>query len=406
MIGLATAYALHKDGRDVHVVERLDGPGRATSFGNAGGLCPGFAGPWAAPGMITKAFKWMFASSAPLKIRPKLDPAQWAWLVAFARECDKRRSAENKKAMQAIAHYSQERLAAIIEETGVAFDHGKGGVLQTFRSDQSLEAGHRSARVLEELGIHHRIVAAHELAQIEPALAGSSANFAGGLHLPDDQTGDCAAFCEALSAWLSDRGVLFSYGKDAIAIRCDGGTFKALQTSDGEIEGEQLVIAAGPFANRLLAPLQRSQPLYPVKGYSLTYTLSDDVIGPRSSVMDEDSKLMFTRLGNRLRVGGVAELTGFDTKLAEGQVAAIRGHAETLFPTIKCASEPEPWAGLRPMTPDGRARTGAVRGFEGLWVNLGHGSNGWTQAAGAGQLLADLMSGRPSAIDAAPYRPN
>lgn len=406
VIGLATAYALHKDGQDVHIVERLEGPGLATSFGNAGGLCPGFAGPWAAPGMVGKAIKWMVAPSAPLKIRPRLDPAQWSWLLRFARECDAGRNAANKRAMQAIAHYSQDQLAGLVEDTGIAFDHGKGGVLQTFRSEESWTAGQRAASVLESLGISHRLVPSHEIAQIEPALAGSSAQFTGALHLPDDQTGDCAAFCHAMANWLEDRGVGFSFGTDVLSIEMTSNQFTALQTSQGPITGERLVLTAGPFANKLLAPLGLGQPIYPVKGYSLTYTLDDDLNGPRSSVMDEDSKLMFTRLGSKVRVGGVAELSGFDTQLRAAQIDAIRAETEALFPTLGGASEPTPWCGFRPMTPDGRARIGAAPGVQGLWLNLGHGSNGWTQAAGAGQLMADLITGRKPAIDPHPYQPN
>ncbi|MEM6712138.1 MAG: D-amino acid dehydrogenase [Pseudomonadota bacterium] len=406
VIGLATAYALHKDGVEVHVLERLDGPGQATSFGNAGGLCPGFAGPWAAPGMVSKAIKWMVSSSAPLKVRPRLDLAQWAWLARFAYECQAERSAQNKRAMQAIAHYSQDTLAALIEDTGISFDHGKGGVLQTFRSDQTLQAGQRAARVLGELGIEHRLIEPHALAQIEPALATSSTQFKGGLHLPHDQTGDCAAFCEALMDWLSDRGVRFSFGVDVTAIACHAGAFTTLKTCVGDLTGEQVVLTAGPFANRLLKPLKRSQPIYPVKGYSLTYTLPGERVGIRSSVMDEDSKLMFTRLGTRLRVGGLAEVSGFETSLEPKQIAAITFETEMLFPDVKLLQEPQAWSGLRPMTPDGRARIGAAAGLDGVWLNLGHGSNGWTQAAGAGQLLADLVAGRTPAIDAAPYRPN
>lgn len=405
VIGLCTAYALYKDGANVHVIERLEGPGLATSFGNAGGLCPGFAGPWAAPGMIAKAARWMMAPSAPLKIRPRLDPSQWSWLLEFARQCDAERSAANKHAMQAIAHYSQDRLIALVEDTGVRFDHKKGGVLQTFRSEATLAAGRRAASLLEGLGIAHRLVPPHEIPQIEPALAGSASAFKGGLHLPDDQTGDCAAFCRALGQWLADRGVRFSYGVEVKNIQIRSGRFNALETSMGDIDGGNLVVAAGPFANRLLAPLKHRQPIYPVKGYSLTYTLADDLAGPRSSVMDEDSKLMFTRLGNRLRVGGVAELAGHDTNICPQQIGAIRAQTETLFPALRSAPDPTPWTGLRPMTPDGRARIGPAPGLKGLWLNLGHGSNGWTQAAGAGQLMADLVAGRPPAIDAAPYLP-
>lgn len=405
VIGLATAYALHRDGIDLHIVERLDGPGMATSFGNAGGLCPGFAGPWAAPGMVAKALGWLLEPEPPLKIRPSLDPKQWAWLLAFARACDPGRSAANKRAMQAIAHYSLDQLAALVEETGVSFDHGKGGVLQIFRSEQTLAAAERAADVLTEFGINHRLVEAGELARIEPSLAGSPERLAGGLHLPDDQTGDCAAFCRSLAEWLANRGVRFSFGLEATRILQRSGRFSALETTRGAIEAERLVVCAGPFANRLLAPLRSPQPVYPVKGYSLTYTLTKGQGAPSSSVMDEDSKLMFTRLGNRLRVGGVAELAGFDASLNPRRLSAIERQAQGLFPQLASLPRPEPWAGLRPMTPDGRARIGPVPALKGLWLNVGHGSNGWTQAAGAGQLLADLVAGRPPAIDAAPYRP-
>ena len=405
VIGLCTAYALHRDGVETHVVERLEGPGLATSFANASGLCPGFAGPWAAPGMVAKALKWMLAPSAPLKIRPRLDPAQWSWLLAFAHECRTGRSTANKHAMQAIAHYSQDRLADLAENTGIAFDHGRGGVLQVFRSRETLAAGERAAAMLDGLDITHRLVPPHEIAQIEPALAGSSARFTGALHLPDDQTGDCAAFCTALADWLAGRGVRFSYGSHVTAIKARSSRFAGLETTQGSIDGDQLVVTAGPFANRLLSPLGLRQPLYPVKGYSLTYALHDDTAAPRSSIMDEDSKLMLTRLGSRLRIGGVAELAGFDTTVRTRQVAAIQAQAETLFPALRGAGTPTPWCGLRPMTPDGRARIGPAPGVEGLWLNLGHGSNGWTQAAGAGQLLADLVAGRPPAIDPVPYLP-
>lgn len=405
VIGLTTAYALHKGGVDVHIIERLDGPGLATSFGNAGGLCPGFAGPWAAPGMVGKAIKWMFSSTAPLKIRTRLDSDQWAWLLAFARECDGKRNAANKSAMQAIAHYSQAQLAALIEDTGIDFDHGRGGVLQTFRSDATLAAGQDAAAVLEKLSIAHRLVPPDEIAQIEPSLARSSVQFTGALHLPDDGTGDCAAFCQALAHWLAEQGVAFSYGVEVQAIRTHAKRFAALETSEGDIDGERVVLTTGPFANQLLKPLGLGQPIYPVKGYSLTYDLGTDVAAPRSSVMDEDSKLMFTRLGDRLRVGGVAELAGFDTKLRAAQINAIRTETEKLFPDLQQASEPTPWCGFRPMTPDGRARIGAAPGFDGLWLNLGHGSNGWTQAAGAGELIADLMTDQRPHIDPEPFLP-
>jgi D-amino-acid dehydrogenase len=398
VVGLSTAYALHRDGATVTVVDRLPGPGLATSYANAGGLCPSFAGPWAAPGMMGKALRWLFAPSAPLKIRPRLDPAQWLWLARFARECDAGRSDANKRAMQAIAHYSHACLQDIVTDAGLEFDRGSGGVLQTFRSDATLAGGRRAATVLGDLGIAHALLGPDEIAQVEPALARADLRFAGALHLPGDGTGDAHGYCRALAGWLAARGVQFRYTTEVTGLRTSGGRFSGLRTAGGDISADAAVLAAGPFAGALAPEV----PLYPVKGYSLTYTGLRPGSGPRSSIMDEDSKIMFTRLGDRLRVGGVAELDGFDSRLRHEQIRGMTKVTESFFPETSGATA-EPWSGFRPMTPDGRPRIGPSPRVGGLWLNLGHGSNGWTQAAGAGRLVADMIAGRRPAIDGAPY---
>lgn len=398
VVGLSTAYALRADGHDVTVVERADGPGLGTSYANAGGLCPSFAGPWAAPGMTRKALRWLFSSSAPLKIRPRPNPQQWLWLARFAQECDASRSAKNKRAMQAIAHYSYACLNEIADETGLAFDKSQGGVLQTFRSTDTLAAGRRASDVLADMGISHALVGPDEIAQIEPALARCSLEFTGALHLPEDGTGDAQAYCRGMASWLEARGTTFRYSTEVTGLPTDRGRLTGIDTRNGRIDAEAAVLSAGPWV-KSLAP---EVPIYPVKGYSLTYDAFPRGAGPRSSIMDEDSKVMLTRLADRLRVAGVAELDGFAPNLRTQPVRSMERLATAFFPGA-AGRKPLKWAGFRPMTPDGRPRIGPSRRIEGLWINAGHGSNGWTQAAGAGRLIADLIAGKAPEIDPAPY---
>ncbi len=400
VVGLSTAYALNRGGARVTVVERLPGPGQGTSFANAGGLCPSFAGPWAAPGMVRRALRWLGQPAAPLTIRPHADPAQWRWLWRFARACTPASHAANKRTMQAIAHYSYACLQDLAAETGLSFDQGQGGILQVFRSADSHAAGQRAADILERLGVPHSLLGPDALAQIEPGLARSAMDFHGGLHFPNDGTGDAHAFCRRLAAHLAREGVTFHYDTDVTGLTTSGRRVTGLRTSQGTLEADAVVLAAGPQVRRLAPEV----PVYPVKGYSLTYEGVAPGAGPRSSIMDEDSKIMITRLGDRLRVAGVAELDGFSTALRPAQLRNLAQIAQGLFPDA-ATGPATPWAGHRPMTPDGPPRIGPSSQTDGLWINAGHGSNGWTQAAGAGQLMADLILGRPPALDPAPFAP-
>ncbi|SNS25449.1 D-amino acid dehydrogenase [Tropicimonas sediminicola] len=395
VVGVTSAWYLAKDGHEVTVLERLEGPGLATSYGNAGGVCPGFAGPWATPAMPLKALRWMAAEQAPLKIRPRFDAQQWLWLGEFLRNCTTARFKQNKARMQRVAHYSMACLRALREETGIAYDNASDGILQLFSTPEEAEGGRRSAGVLESLGIAHRLVAPEDLGGIEPALANSSLTFTGGLHLTTDETGDCHLFCRALADLAAARGVLFNYGVTVERLRASGGKVTGADTDAGSFEAEAVVVAIGPWARDLLAPLGVRVPVYPVKGYSLTCEVEDRARAPRSSIMDEHSKVMVSRLGNRIRAAGVAELAGFDASMPAPVLAALRARVEALFPGAGNYAEAETWHGFRPMTPGGPSIV-EPRGPRGLWLNLGHGSNGWTQACGTGQLLANRVAGRPT----------
>ncbi len=398
VVGVTCAHYLSKDGHEVTVVDRQPGAGLETSFGNAGGVCPGFAGPWAAPGMPLKVVRWLFSAHAPLMLRPKLDPAQWRWLAQFVGNCTAERFARNKARMQRIAQYSKRCLTQLRDETGIAYDNGAGGVLQVFRTDEEVEGGLRAAKVLEQFDVAHRLVDANEVRTIEPALRDSRVAIAGGLHLPDDETGDCHLFTQTLAARLSGAGVRFLYNTTVAALTHESGQIAGVVTDRGTLTADCYVVALANDAPALVAPLGIDLPIYPVKGYAITLDGVAADAAPRSSVMDEHSKVMVTRLGSRLRAAGVAEIAGYDRQADPEKSAGVLETARDLFPNAGDYSRVSYWAGLRPMTPDGPPYLGTSP-FANLYLNVGQGSNGWTQACGGGRVVADIVAGRTPAID-------
>jgi D-amino-acid dehydrogenase len=398
VIGTSCAYYLARAGHEVTVVERQGGPALATSFANAGGICPGFAGPWAAPGMPRKIARWLLARHAPVVVRPRLDPHQWRWVASFLRNCSPERFARNKARMQRIAHYSKACLKELRAETGITFDHGTGGVLQLFRTGEELAGAEKSARVLAEFGVAHRIVDARDVLAIEPALRTAAVSFAGGLHLPEDETGDCHRFTVALADILRHRGVTLRFDTTIQRLLRDGTRIAGIITNRGTLAADAYVVALGSAAAQMLRPLGIDLPIYPVKGYSLTIDLDGKIPAPRSSVMDEHYKVMITRLGTRLRAAGIAEIAGYDVSIRPSGPATVLQSLRELFPEVAKDGAVGAWAGLRPMTPDGPPYLGRT-GISNLFVNVGQGSNGWTQACGCGRVVADIVSGRRPEID-------
>jgi D-amino-acid dehydrogenase len=404
VIGTTCAYYLAKAGHEVVVVEQQSGPALATSFANAGGICPGFAGPWAAPGMPGKIARWLLMRHAPVALRPQVDPQQWRWLLRFLKNCSPERFARNKARMQRIAHYSKACLTELCAETGIAFDHGTGGVLQLFRTEQELAAAEKSTRVLTQFGIAHRILDAKAVLAAEPALRSSAVSFAGGLDLPDDETGDCHKFTVGLADLLRARGVTFRFNTGVTRLIVDGGRLAGIATDAGMLDADAYVIALGAEAAPLLRTIGIDLPIYPVKGYSVTVTAGDNIPAPRSSIMDEHSKVMVTRLGTRIRSAGIAEIAGYDRSIRRTGLATVTKALGELFPQLAATGDiaASAWAGLRPMTPDGPPYLGATS-VAILYVNAGQGSNGWTQACGCGRIVADIVSGRKPDIDLEGY---
>jgi D-amino-acid dehydrogenase len=353
--------------------------------------------------MPLKVLGWLFTRHAPFALRPRFDRQQWRWLALFLRNCSPERFAHNKARMQRIAHYSKACLGELRAETGIAFDHGTGGVLQLFRTDEELAGAESSTRVLTQFNVEHRVLDAAEVLTVEPGLRNAAVNFAGGLHLPDDETGDCHTFTVALAELLRRRGVAFKFDTGVRHLLRESNCMAGIVTDSGTLTADAYVIALGSATAPILRPLGIDLPIYPVKGYSVTIDVDETVAAPRSSVMDEHYKVMITRLGGRIRAAGMAEIAGHDRSIRESGVATVMRSLRELFPQVANTAVAKhlavnPWAGLRPMTPDGPPYLGAT-GIANLFVNAGQGSNGWTQACGCGRVVADVVSGRRPEID-------
>ena len=397
VIGVSTAYFLARAGHQVTLVERQAGAGLETSFANAGEISPGLSAPWAAPGMPLKAIKWLFMKYRPLVLRPRLDPAMLAWSLTLLRNCTAARYGRNKGRMLRLARYSRDCLEALRAETAIAYDQRMQGTLQLFRTQKQLDGAAADIAVLDGFGVRHDLLDAGGCVAAEPALARVREKLAWGLRLPDDETGDCFLFTQALAALAGGLGVEFRHGAVIRGLRHSGERVDGvLVEQEGEsriLTADAYVVALGSYSPLLLRPLGIRLPVYPVKGYSLTLPILDTAAAPQSTVMDETYKVGITRLGNRMRVAGTAELAGYDLKLRQPRRGTLEHVARDLFGGAGDLAQAQFWTGLRPMTPDGPPVIGKTR-FANLYLNTGHGTLGWTMSVGSGRALCDVISGR------------
>jgi D-amino-acid dehydrogenase len=271
-------------------------------------------------------------------------------------------------------------------------------VLQLFQTAEELDGAARASKVLASFNVAHRIVTAADTIAIEPALAKASVTLTGGMHLPDDETGDCHLFTTRLAKLLAERGVSLQFNTNIHALLAEGDTIAGVLTDSGILKADRYVVALANDAPSLLRPLGIDIPVYPVKGYAVTAEVGDTDMAPRSSVMDEHSKVMVTRLGNRIRAAGMAEVGGYDRSVDPRRASSVLQTVKALFPAAGDYRQATYWAGLRPMTPDGSPYLGATR-YTNLLLNIGQGSNGWTQACGCGRVVADVIDGRMPEID-------
>ncbi len=398
VIGVTSAYYLAKAGHAVTLVDRQPGPALETSFANAGEVSPGYASPWAGPGVPVKAIKWLLMRHGPLVIRPKPDPAMWVFVLKMLRNCTSARYAVNKTRMIPIAEYSRDCLRSLRAEIGIHYDEESRGTLQLFRKQAQLDSTGGDIEVLKQYGVPYALLDRSGCIAAEPALAAVKEKFVGGLRLPQDETGDCHMFTQALSARAAELGVEFRFGTSIERLIVEGARVSGVATSAGLLQADAYVVALGSWSPHLLEPLGISIPVYPVKGYSITVPVKDAAAAPVSTVMDESYKVAITRLGARIRVGGTAEISGYSNVLHPARQATLDHSLTDLFPGGGDLTTANFWSGLRPMTPDGPPLIGPTR-YANLHLNTGHGTLGWTMACGSGRVLADLLSGRKPEVD-------
>lgn len=391
VIGTTTAYFLAKKGAQVTVIERQADVAEETSFGNAGQISPGYSTPWAAPDIPMKAAKWLFAKHAPLAIRPDGTAFQVAWMTKMLANCNAERYAINKARMMRVAEYSRDVLRQLRADTGICYEHRERGTLQLFRKQAQLDAVARDTRVLEECGVAYELLDKNGLIQAEPALAHASAELVGGLRLPNDETGDCNLFTKALKGLCQNLGVTFLFNKTIECINHDGKRITSITVDNETMSADRYVLALGSYSRQMAQSLGLNLPVYPVKGYSLTIDITDETRAPISTVLDETYKVAITRFDKRIRVGGMAQLSGFDLSLNPKRRETLEMVTGSLFDGGDLATA-KFWTGLRPMTPDGTPIIGGTS-FDNLYINTGHGTLGWTMSCGSGKLISDIVLG-------------
>ena len=400
VIGTTSAYYLARAGFEVVVVDRQPAPAQETSFANAGQVSPGYASPWAAPGVPFKAIKWLLQKHAPLAIKLTGDVDQYLWMAQMLLNCTASRYAVNKERMVRLSEYSRDCLDELRAETGISYEGRQLGTTQLFRTQAQLDNAAKDIAVLQQSGVPYELLDRAGIIRVEPALAAVAGKLAGALRLPNDQTGDCQMFTTKLAQMAVELGVEFRFGQSIQQLEFAGDQISGVLI-DGKLEtADRYVLALGSYSRQLLKPLGIKAPVYPLKGYSLTVPIINSAMAPSSTILDETYKVAITRLEGRIRVGGMAEIAGYDLSLNPKRRATLEMITNDLYPQGGDLQRAEFWTGLRPATPDGTPIVGATP-YRNLFLNTGHGTLGWTMACGAGRLLADLLAGQRPKISTA-----
>jgi D-amino-acid dehydrogenase len=400
VVGTTTAWYLSEAGHEVTVVDRQPGAGQETSFANGGQISVSHAEPWANPGAIRKIFGWLGKEDAPLLFRWRLDPEMFRWGFQFLRECSPSRTRINIRAIVALASYSRQSLIELRTKTGLTYDELSRGILHFYTDQREFEGAAMAAEVMRDFGLERRQIDAAECVDIEPALADARSMIVGGHYTPSDESGDAHLFTRRLAELATERGVRFEYGTPIVRLRSSAGQVQYAERYNGErMAADAYVVACGSFSNALLNPLGIRLPVYPAKGYSATLTLAEgENFAPSVSLTDDGHKLVFSRLGNRLRIAGTAEMNGYGMGLNQVRCEAITTRTHEIFPHLQTVGDPVYWTGLRPATPSNVPIVGATR-LQNLFLNTGHGTLGWTMSCGSSRALADIISGQRPEVD-------
>jgi D-amino-acid dehydrogenase len=403
IVGLASAWWLARDGHAVTVVDRATAVGRGASFANGAQLSYAYVAPLASPDVLRSLPQWLLSGASPVRFRPTRDPAQYVWLWQFLRACTQAASDAATRKLLALAALSRDSLHEMLAATPMQFLHRRNGKLVVQSSAAAMAAAERQMRLQATLGSRQEALTAAECVALEPALAAIRARLAGGIHTPDEAVGDCRLLCEALHSVLAAPpfGVRFALGVTVTRPLLSGARIAALRTSDGELEADLYVLAAGAQV-QLARAAGLHLPVQPMRGYSISARLRPGNAAPVRSITDAARKIVYAPLGDRLRVAGFAELGGLGHELRPARIAALAAELAATFPDACDPGDLQPWSGLRPVTPTSLPLVGRTR-VENLLVNAGQGALGFTLAAGSARLLSDIVAGRPPPVPAADY---
>ena len=403
VIGLTTAYCLAKRGHDVTIVDERPGPALAASHGNGAQLSYSYVAPLADPGVWKSLPKYLLSSDSPLQWKPQFDAAQWRWIFRFLRACNASASRSTTIELLRLAFYSRDCLQSLQSELHLEFDFRTAGKLVMLESPQALSSAKRQVDFQNSLGCEQQVLSTHECVEVENRLESAAGRWAGGVYTPGEQVGDCAAFCAQLADAIRQRypSTRFLFNTLLTGALVQGQRVFAFQSTQGNIEADAFVLAAGAGSTVLARSLDLNLPVYPLKGYSVT--LDANQHAPHVSITDLARKIVYARIGNRLRIAGRVEIVGNDRSIDPEKCRALANAAQELFPGLSGGSDISPWVGQRPATPEGLPIIGRSP-IENLYINTGQGALGWTLACGSAQLLANQIDGRPADIPDAAFR--
>jgi D-amino-acid dehydrogenase len=394
--GVTAAYLLSRRGHEVTVVERHENAGRETSFANGGQLSYSHAEPWANPEALVKILKWIWRDDAPLKFRPSLDPHMWAWSLKFLAQCSHKKALITTANTLRLALYSRVVLQQIAKDAGIDFHYHQKGILHIFRSEKALEGARKMAKYQESLGCPYEEHSLTQCLEKIPTLKSIRSELTGGLFFPTDESGDIFLYCQALAKKCA--GVEFKYGTHITRLLSEGDTITGVETDKGTLKADRYVMAMGSYSAIYLRQVGVRAPIYPMKGYSISVPLKNPESISNVSLTDQEHKLVYSRLGNVLRVAGTAEFAGYSQTVNKKRVAALKTQVARLYPGVGDVESSTEWACIRPQTPDGAPILGRTK-YKNLILNTGHGTLGWTLGPGSSQIITDLIDGKSPGID-------
>jgi len=402
VVGVTTAWYLQQQGHQVTVIDRQSQSGLETSYANGGQISVSHAEPWANPSAPVKVLKWLFQPDAPLLFRPRLDPYQWRWALSFLTQCTSAKAAHNIRQMVNLGTYSRDCLQALRRDVGIEYDHLEKGILHFYTNPAEFDAAMEPARIMRELGCDRQVIDAEQAVQIEPALQPVRHRIAGATYTADDESGDARAFTQALAKRCEEAGVTFVYGTEVLDFDRAGDRILGVQVlNEGKhqiLRADSYVLSLGSFSAILARKLGLFLNIYPAKGYSITVPVKNPDAAFNVSLTDDEYKLVYSRLGDRIRVAGTAELNGYTRDLNYTRCRAIVRRSAELMPDAAYWDKSEFWTGLRPATPSNVPYIGKSH-FANLYLNTGHGTLGWTHSCGSAAALADIMAGRKPEVD-------